>query len=281
MDTLEEDVGQLMVAQGRPKEAGPLLRAALESKSPALGAEHGQTIHSRTAQALWNQPSEHARALTLAKQAEAGFTQGVTMTRRELLQVKQWLASRQLPVPVKLAVIDGKTWKAWCGLGNPDCLTCGLVGRPGAIPVPPRTRESSMKAGVSLLRAVAGVCMGLALTACGGPMTPEEAVAEEAMLATTEAALGSCANWSEWTNTGATYCDSRPGCGYEWRCEPWLKGGDAQSLIPVCPDGETPVRYDKPGTFIEQSSYRVCFDEAGNYTHTEYQYQSVAGACGC
>ncbi|WP_277991507.1 hypothetical protein [Corallococcus macrosporus] len=39
--------------------------------------------------------------------------------------------------------------------------------------------------------------------------------------------------------------------------------------------------YDKPGTLIEQSSYRVCFDAAGNYTHTEYQYQSVNGACGC
>lgn len=51
--------------------------------------------HFALAQALWGQPAEHARALTLAKQAAAGFTQGGSMTRRELAQVKQWLASRQ------------------------------------------------------------------------------------------------------------------------------------------------------------------------------------------
>ncbi|NNB86191.1 serine/threonine-protein kinase [Corallococcus exiguus] len=137
VDTLEEDVGRLMVAQGRPKEAVPLLRAALDSKSRSLGAEHARTIHSRTAlglayfllgqgdsarelletservlaplgwnpvdaamthfalaQALWGQPAEHARALTLANKAEDGFAQGGNMTRRELAAVRQWIASR-------------------------------------------------------------------------------------------------------------------------------------------------------------------------------------------
>ncbi|RKG92612.1 serine/threonine-protein kinase [Corallococcus terminator] len=137
VDTLGEDVGRLLVAQGRPKEAVPLLREALESKARSLGAEHARTIHSRTAlglaylqlgqgeaarellemservlaplgwnptdaamthfalaQALWSQPAEQARALTLARKAVGGFTQGGAMTRRELAQVKQWLASR-------------------------------------------------------------------------------------------------------------------------------------------------------------------------------------------
>ncbi|RKH59230.1 hypothetical protein D7W81_27650 [Corallococcus aberystwythensis] len=133
------------------------------------------------------------------------------------------------------------------------------------------------------------MCTGLALTACGGALTPEEAAAEEtAALATSEAALASCGTWSSWTNTGATSCEPRSTCGSEWRCEPNLKGGDAQSLtggpeglIPVCPPGESAVRYDKNGRFNQQSSYRVCFDAAGNYTHTEYQYQSVFSACGC
>ncbi|WP_338261047.1 hypothetical protein [Corallococcus caeni] len=50
--------------------------------------------HFALAQALWSQPAEHARALTLAKQAEKGFTQGGSMTRRELVSVTQWIASR-------------------------------------------------------------------------------------------------------------------------------------------------------------------------------------------
>ncbi|WP_375760171.1 hypothetical protein [Corallococcus exercitus] len=140
---------------------------------------------------------------------------------------------------------------------------------------------------MSLLRAVAAMCTGLALTACGGAMTPEEAAAEEAALTTSEAALGSCANWSTWTNTGVTTCAPRSTCGSYWRCEPLRNAGDAPSVAggpeyrpPLCPEGEVAVQYYNPGKFNQQSSYRVCFDAAGNYTHTEYQYQSVFSVCG-
>jgi hypothetical protein len=150
-----------------------------------------------------------------------------------------------------------------------------------------------MKAGITLLRAVAVVCTGLALSACGGAMTEQEAAAPETeALATSEAELGSCANWStEWYNTGNSWCDQSTACGYYWDCEPvWARGGDEASLagggqedenIIYCPDGYEPVRRGKDATFAEQYSYRVCFDEAGNYTHTEYQYRGARTACGC
>ncbi|MGE6759600.1 hypothetical protein ACQKGO_16380 [Corallococcus interemptor] len=140
-----------------------------------------------------------------------------------------------------------------------------------------------MKPGIALL-----LCTGLALTACGGAMTPEEAAAEEAAaLATSEAALGSCANWSTWTNTGVTSCAPRSTCGTYWVCERRLKGdepesvaGGPESSAPVCRAGEVAVPYTRPGLYNQQSSYRVCFDAAGNYTHTEYQYQTVFSVCG-
>ncbi|WP_147450319.1 hypothetical protein [Corallococcus carmarthensis] len=146
-----------------------------------------------------------------------------------------------------------------------------------------------MKPGVSLLRAVAWVCTSLALTACGGAMTPEEAAADEAALATSEAALGSCGTWSGWANTGATTCQPNASCGNYWVCERRLKADDAPSIAggpeqrpPVCPSGEVAVMYYELGKYNQQSQYRVCFDAAGTYTHTEWQYQTVSGGCsGC
>ncbi|MCY1041286.1 hypothetical protein OV208_08145 [Corallococcus sp. bb12-1] len=148
-----------------------------------------------------------------------------------------------------------------------------------------------MKPGTSLLRAVALVCTSLALTACGGAMTPEEAAAEEALaLATSEAELGSCGTWSGWTNTGASSCGATTSCGFYWVCEPFAKEGDPESLVggggiegaaPSCPIGETARRYNYLGRFNQQSSYRVCFNEAGTYTHTEYQYQNIFNTCSC
>ena len=143
-----------------------------------------------------------------------------------------------------------------------------------------------MKPGIALL-----LCTGLALTACGGAMTPEEAAAEEsAALATSEASLaGSCGTWSGWTNTGATSCKPNSSCGTYWRCERQLAADPApvrddgpQQRPPVCPIGQVAVMYYELGSFNQQSQYRVCFDAAGNYTHTEWQYQTVAGSCtGC
>ncbi|WP_253908908.1 hypothetical protein [Corallococcus exiguus] len=140
-----------------------------------------------------------------------------------------------------------------------------------------------MKPGMSLM-----LCMGLALTACGGAMTPEEAAAEEtATLATAEAALDSCGTWSSWSNTGATACEPSSTCGSYWACESRLNADDAESLsggpehrIPVCPPGQSAVLRYNPAKYNQQSSYRVCFDAAGNYTRTEYQYQTVFSVCG-
>ncbi len=150
-----------------------------------------------------------------------------------------------------------------------------------------------MKPGVALLRAVALVCTGLALTACGGALTEEEAAAMEAeALASQEAEVGSCANWStEWTNSGYTYCGESTLCGYYWVCEPWARkgdstpsaraGGDGESAVPVCPDGYEPVRYGNPATMAQQYIYRVCWNEDGSYSHTEYQYRYTRSYCGC
>ncbi|WP_147447244.1 hypothetical protein [Corallococcus sp. CA054B] len=142
-----------------------------------------------------------------------------------------------------------------------------------------------MKPGIALL-----LCTGLALTACGGAMTPEEAAAEEtAALATSEAELASCGTWSGWTNTGVSSCQPNSACGNYWRCEPRLAPEAAPALDdgpqqrpPVCPSGQVAVMYYELGKYNQQSQYRVCFDSAGNYTHTEWQYQNVSGGCsGC
>ncbi len=149
-----------------------------------------------------------------------------------------------------------------------------------------------MKVGTTLLRAVAVVCTSLALTACGGAMTEEEAAAVEAeALASQEAEVGACTNWTtEWYNTGTPWCEGSTACGSYWECEPYARKDNTESALAgnpedeniiYCPDGYTPVRYGRDATFTQQYSYRVCFDEAGNYTHTEYQYRNARTACGC
>ncbi|QSQ28575.1 hypothetical protein JY651_47850 [Pyxidicoccus parkwayensis] len=128
----------------------------------------------------------------------------------------------------------------------------------------------------------------LAMAACGGEMTPEEAAnLENEALAQSESELGSCNNWSEFTPTGSQFCDYR-GCGSYLTCDPeYVKNPDAaakgtgEENIYYCPDGSPPWRVYRPGTFAETSSYRVCFDQYGNYTHTEYQYSSTLVTCGC
>ncbi|WP_375771485.1 hypothetical protein NR798_11450 [Archangium gephyra] len=143
-----------------------------------------------------------------------------------------------------------------------------------------------MNSGTKLLRAVALMTTGLALTACGGAMTEEEAAALEAESMNTSAAeLGSCAGWSEWSATGGSYCGSHSTCGYTWSCDYLRNGGttamDVNQQIYYCDDGSPAYKVYNPATFSEQSSYRVCFDQYGNYTHTEYQYQYAKSACGC
>ena len=121
-----------------------------------------------------------------------------------------------------------------------------------------------MKPGVALLRAVAVVCTSLALTACGGPMTQEEAAAAEAeALVSQEAELGSCANWSGWYWDGYSIsCGVRLSCGTS--CDEY---------------GQCEVN---PAAYKQEYSYRTCFDQYGNYTHTEYQYRRGSFSyCGC
>ncbi|MCP3143461.1 hypothetical protein [Pyxidicoccus xibeiensis] len=147
-----------------------------------------------------------------------------------------------------------------------------------------------MKFAITLVRAVTLVGASLALAACGGELTPEEAASLEAdALGQAESELGSCANWSEWNNTGATTCEYQ-GCGYYLSCDDYIAGMLADDSTeepdkappPLCPDGYSyPHRVYNPGTFAQQYSYRACFNEAGAYTHTEYQYQNVLSTCGC
>jgi hypothetical protein len=131
-----------------------------------------------------------------------------------------------------------------------------------------------MKPGVTLLRAIAGVCTSLALTACGGPMTEQEAAAVEAeaaqavpveneALASQEAEVGSCANWSGWYWDGSSIT-----CGRVLRCGTYC---DEYGNCDV-----------NPAAFQQLYRYRACFDQWGNYTHTEYQYtQGSYLYCGC
>ena len=121
-----------------------------------------------------------------------------------------------------------------------------------------------MKPVVTLLRAVSLVCAGLALTACGGPMTEEEATAlESEALASQKAELGSCTNWSEWYWDGSSTT-----CGVRLSCGTYCDGYTCEV---------------NPAAFKLMSSYRVCFDQNGNYTHTEYQAPRQGGflSCGC
>lgn len=121
-----------------------------------------------------------------------------------------------------------------------------------------------MKPGVTLLRAVALMCTSLALTACGGTMTEEEAAAVEAeALSSQQAELSSCGTWSAWYWDGSSItCGVRLACGTN--CDEY---------------GYCEVN---PAAYKQEYSYRTCFDQYGNYTHTEYQYKRGAYLyCGC
>ncbi|MDC0710280.1 hypothetical protein POL68_17525 [Stigmatella sp. ncwal1] len=148
-----------------------------------------------------------------------------------------------------------------------------------------------MDSGTKLLRAVVLMSTGLALTACGGATTEEESAAMEAeTLTTSEADLSSCAGWSEWYFSGPGYCGTHSTCGFTWSCDYLLHGGEGESkatsgdmekLAYYCEDGSLAYKIYNPATFDTQESYRTCFDQYGNYTHTEYQYRYAKSACGC
>jgi hypothetical protein len=99
------------------------------------------------------------------------------------------------------------------------------------------------------------------------PTTEEEmgdelAANEQAL--TEEAALtGSCGTWSSWSWDGqSATCGVRLACGTY--CDP---------------NGICDVN---PASFQREYSYRVCFDQFGNYLNTEYQYRNGRFiACGC
>ncbi|HZI15036.1 MAG TPA: hypothetical protein VE153_31990 [Myxococcus sp.] len=135
-----------------------------------------------------------------------------------------------------------------------------------------------MKRGVALLRWVAVVCTSLSLTACGGDMTagePPVVEAEAEALASQEAAVSSCGTWSAWYPTGNTQCRPRASCGIYGYCVP----SDSFPQDESCPPGQARI-YDTHSTQEEWASYRVCFDQYGNYSHTEYQYRYYFMYCG-
>ncbi len=148
-----------------------------------------------------------------------------------------------------------------------------------------------MNSATKLLRAVVLMSTGLALTACGGAMTEEEAAAMEAeAMTTSEADLGSCATWSEWSYAGPGYCGTHSTCGFTWSCDymargggsgPTAMGGNVEQQALYCDDGSLAYKIFNPANYDQQSSYRVCFDAGGNYTHTEYQYRYAKSTCGC
>lgn len=147
-----------------------------------------------------------------------------------------------------------------------------------------------MNLATKLLRGVVLMSTSLALTACGGAMTEEEAAALEAeALSTSSAELGSCAGWSEWYNTASSYCGTHTSCGYTWSCDYLARegsdglaavGGGEQQLY-YCDDGSVGYKIYNPATKTQQESYRACFDQYGGYTHTEYQHQYAMTSCGC
>lgn len=116
------------------------------------------------------------------------------------------------------------------------------------------------------------VSTSVALTACMTPMTDEEgdedglAVDEQALTSKTpsETTLtGSCGSWSSWSWDGqSTSCGVRLACGTY--CDEY---------------GNCDVN---PASHRREYSYRVCFDQYGNYLNTEYQYRNGGFvACGC
>ncbi len=119
-----------------------------------------------------------------------------------------------------------------------------------------------MKNRVTLLCATVLGCTSLVLTACGGSMTEHEASTVEAeALASQGAELSSCDNWSGWYLDGSLICDVRLACGT------------------VCTDYECAVN---PASFKKEISHRVCHDQYGNYTHTEFQERKAGFvSCGC
>ncbi len=122
-----------------------------------------------------------------------------------------------------------------------------------------------MKIRVVLLRVIAAACASLALIACADPTTDdhEETAAADEALASQAAALGSCANWSGWEWDGTSFT-----------CGPRLSCGTYCDEFNNC--DVNPARYK------QEYSYRVCFDQNGNYTHTEYQYRKGNYlSCGC
>lgn len=121
-----------------------------------------------------------------------------------------------------------------------------------------------MRATVAL-RAVVVVCSSLALSACLDPVTEDEATstAESELEAASLAALGSCAGWSQWIWDGSSTT-----CGIRFAC-----GTNCDEV------GNCEVN---PASYKQEYSYRVCFDQNGNYSHTEYQYrQGGFLLCGC
>jgi hypothetical protein len=111
--------------------------------------------------------------------------------------------------------------------------------------------------------AAVAISASAALAACVEPVELDDGAAGEEALSSHSSALGACTGWSSWYWDGSsTTCGVRLACGTY--CDEF---------------GNCDVN---PATFGQESSYRVCFDAAGNYTHTEYQSRRGSALyCGC
>jgi tetratricopeptide (TPR) repeat protein len=92
-------LGEALLGLGRPREAAP----RLEEAGTLFGDDHSsypQEARFALARALWTRPDQRARALTLAREARAGY-QHLGSAATEVAAVDDWLRGHDRTLPRK------------------------------------------------------------------------------------------------------------------------------------------------------------------------------------
>jgi tetratricopeptide (TPR) repeat protein len=92
-------LGEALLGLGRPREAAP----RLEEAGTLFGDDHSsypQETRFALARALWTRPDQRARALTLAREARAGY-QHLGSAATEVAAVDDWLRGHDRTLPRK------------------------------------------------------------------------------------------------------------------------------------------------------------------------------------